>query len=145
MKPPPQAIAAYAEIIRANPDNSQAYFARAVLLAQTGRRDDAISDYRRALEINPEHFEAHNNLATLLALAGRHTEAIPHFEQAVRLRPDFVEIRMNLAVAYAAVRQADRAREAAQIALDQARANGRTELVKKIEDWIRANSAAPKP
>ncbi|QDV91496.1 TPR repeat-containing protein YrrB [Phycisphaerae bacterium RAS2] len=145
MKPPPQAIAAYAEIIRANPDNSQAYFARAVLLAQTGRRDDAISDYRRALEINPDHFEAHNNLATLLALAGRHTEAIPHFEQAVRLRPDFVEIRMNLAVAYAAVRQADRAREAAQIALDQARANGRIELVKKIEDWIRANSAAPKP
>lgn len=145
MKPPPQAIEAYTTIIRTHPNNSQAYFARAVLLAQIGQPDAAIKDYLRTLDINPDHFEAHNNLATLHAMAGRHVEAIPHFEQAVRLRPDFVEIRMNLAVAYAAVRQVDRARETARIALDQARAGGRTELVQKIEDWIRANSGTSSP
>ncbi len=145
MKPPPQAIESYAEIIRLHPDNSQAYFARGVVLAQIGRRDEAISDYRRTLEINPDHFEAHNNLASQHAMAGRHREAIPHFEQAVRLRPDFVEIRMNLAVAYAAVGQIDRARAAARIALDQARAGGRIELVRNIEDWIQANAADAAP
>lgn len=145
MKPPPQAIEAYAEIIRLHPDNSQAYFARAVILAQINRPSEAISDYRRALEINPDHFEAHNNLASLHAVAGRHTEAIPHFEQAVRMRPDFVEIRMNLAVAYAAVGQIDRARAAARIALDQARAGGRTKLVQQIESWIRVNAGATSP
>lgn len=145
MKPSQQAIEAYTTIIRTHPNNSQAYFARAVLLAQTNRRDDAMADYRRALDINPDHFEAHNNLATLHAMAGRHVEAIPHFEQAVRLRPDFVEIRMNLAVAYAAVRQVDRAREEARIALEQARAGGRTQLVQKIEDWIRANAGTTSP
>ncbi len=48
-------------------------------------------------------------------------------------------------MAYAAVGQIDRARAAARIALDQARAGGRIELVRNIEDWIQANAADAAP
>ncbi|MGO9526458.1 MAG: tetratricopeptide repeat protein [Verrucomicrobiia bacterium] len=82
-----------------------------VVLAQTGKIEDAIAHFEQALRFNPDYADAHNNLGNALLLTGKIEEAIAHFEQALRIKPDFAEADYNLGVA---LEQAGRVPEAIQ-------------------------------
>jgi len=82
-----------------NPSCWMAHNNLGVVLADQGRRDEAIAQYEQALRLKPDHAEAHDNLAIqLAAIPGRLPEAIDHSEQAVRLKPDSPVTRYNLAI-----------------------------------------------
>jgi tetratricopeptide (TPR) repeat protein len=90
------AIAHYQRALSAQPEDADAHYNLANVLAQTGRRADAIPHYVKALEIRPRFPEARNNLGNVLQMMGRHDESIAHYEAAVALNPGYAEAYHNL-------------------------------------------------
>ena len=90
-----EALAEYRALLSRNAD-AAAYNEAGVLLAMSGRRDEAIENYRQALSLWPDYPEAHLNLANVLRETGRTEDAIRHLRRAVGSRADFPEAWNNL-------------------------------------------------
>jgi tetratricopeptide (TPR) repeat protein len=103
------------------------------------KMDEAITHFQKAIMLKPDYAEAHNNLGAVLFKNGRIQEAIMHFQQALRLNPDFAEAHYNLALAFAKTGRKAEAVASAQNGLELAKAQGKTEQAKKIEDWLKSN------
>ncbi|HEY8747234.1 MAG TPA: tetratricopeptide repeat protein [Tepidisphaeraceae bacterium] len=73
------------------------------VLADQGRRQEAIDEYRRALSLDPRFAEASNNLGLMLLEMGQVPDAMGAFREALRLRPDFPEAQYNLGNAHKAI------------------------------------------
>lgn len=104
--------------------------------------DEAVEHFMKAIELKPDYPEAHNSLGSILVDENRLQEAIEHIKQALRLNPNYVDAYYNLALAYA---KTDRKAEAvvlAQKALELAKAQGKTEQVKQIEEWLKTNGTS---
>jgi tetratricopeptide (TPR) repeat protein len=82
--------------LAAHPDDPAAHVSFAQLLADMGRRDEAISHYQQALRLDPSNATAHYNLANLLAEYGRNDDALSHYSAAARLAPNDPRIQINL-------------------------------------------------
>jgi tetratricopeptide (TPR) repeat protein len=82
--------------LAAHPADPAAQVSFAQLLADMGRRDDAIIHYQQALRLDPSNASAHYNLANLLAEYGRDDEALSHYTAAARLAPNDPHIQINL-------------------------------------------------
>ncbi|MGO9243786.1 MAG: tetratricopeptide repeat protein [Verrucomicrobiia bacterium] len=82
--------------LAAHPDDPAAHVTFAQLLADMGRRDEAITHYQQALRLDPSNATAHYNLANLLAEYGRNDEALAHYTAAARLAPNDPRIQINL-------------------------------------------------
>jgi len=82
--------------LAAHPDDPAAHISFAQLLANMGRRDDAIAQYQQALRLDPSDATAHYNLANLLAEYGRDDDALGHYTAAARLAPNDPRIKINL-------------------------------------------------
>ena len=82
--------------LAAHPDDPAAHISFAQLLADMGRRDEAMTHYQQALRLDPSNASAHYNLANLLAEYGRDDEALSHYSAAARLAPNDPRIQINL-------------------------------------------------
>jgi tetratricopeptide (TPR) repeat protein len=82
--------------LAAHSDDPAAHVSLAQLLADMGRRDDAITHYQQALRLDPSNASVHYNLANLLAEYGRDDEALSHYTAAARLAPNDPRIQINL-------------------------------------------------
>ncbi len=82
--------------LAAHPDDPAAHVSFAQLLADMGRRDEAITHYQQALRLDPNNASAHYNLANLLAEYGRDDQALSHYSAAARLTPNDTRIQINL-------------------------------------------------
>ncbi|HWR98596.1 MAG TPA: tetratricopeptide repeat protein [Candidatus Methanoperedens sp.] len=80
-----QAIAAYSEIIAAEPQNAFVFRCRAAALAVLGREADALADYGRAVELDPRLDEAWLGRGLYHFSRGRYAEAIEDFDHAAAL------------------------------------------------------------
>lgn len=80
-----------------------------VLLAQTGRLDEAIDHFRTAEEAAPNFGLAHSNLGAALVLQKKHREAIRHLERAIDLEANLLDAHANLATAYMQTNQPGKA------------------------------------
>ena len=110
----------------------------AILLARTGRREEAEPLYWKALELfrethgerHPEYAALLNNLANLLAKSGRHAEAEPLYRQALEVsratqgarHPDYAVRLSNLAVLLARTGRRQEAEPLYRQALEVSRA-----------------------
>jgi tetratricopeptide (TPR) repeat protein len=81
-------------------DNAQLRFLQARLLADAGRRDEAIAAYRELIQRYPQLPEPYNNLAALLAKKGQLKEAKELLEKAIRTHPSYAAIYDNLSVVF---------------------------------------------
>ena len=79
------------------PDDVAALYARASLLREAGRTEDAKRDYLALLARAPTHFGALNDFGTMLLATGYRDAARTVFEQAVRHHPDNASGQVNLA------------------------------------------------
>ncbi len=85
------------DIVRSNPEDSQAW----VVLAGSRRSQrqfaQAEADYRRALALNANYAVAHHNLGALLTQLNRHEEALKQLDLAASCGVDGSEICINRA------------------------------------------------
>jgi hypothetical protein len=107
----------YEHMIKATSNNYLAHYNLAEVLAEHGKRNEAIRHYIQALRINPGHVGALNNLANALLLEGKCHEAIAHYTDALKLVPDDPEIHNNLGVAFIQDGKYDQAIDHFRIAL----------------------------
>jgi len=82
--------------LAAHPNDPAVHISYAQLLADMGRRGEAIAQYGLALHLDPNNPGAHYNLANLLAESGRAPEAISHYTAAAHLAPNDARIKINL-------------------------------------------------
>jgi tetratricopeptide (TPR) repeat protein len=133
---PREAIEHFERALQLQPNCIEACANLGVALAQTGRLPEAVDFFRRVLLVKPNDPETHKNLGNALMQTGRPHEAIEHFKQAVQIKPDYIGAYHLMALAYASLNQSSEAVATARKALDLARFQGQTALVRQIEDWL---------
>ena len=87
--------------IASNPKNAQALFMKGVLLAEQGRRDEAIRTFTDVTEKFPNLPEPYNNLAVLYADQGQYDKARKALETAIKTHPSYATAHENLGDIYA--------------------------------------------
>ena len=80
------ALAAYSQALRLQPDNVYAMDDVAVILLRQGKEAEAMRQYKKALAIKPYTGQAHFGLGMILEKMGKTEEAQPHFQQALKYR-----------------------------------------------------------
>ncbi|UUX94667.1 tetratricopeptide repeat protein [Aquabacterium sp. J223] len=91
--------------LTAKPDDADLRFFRAVILADSGRRDDAIEALTTLLRDHPQLAEPYNNLAVLYAGQGRLEMARQALESALRNDPAYTVAHENLGDLYVRMAQ----------------------------------------
>lgn len=78
------------------PKDAQMRFLKSVVLADSGRREDAATLLQQISQDFPELAEPHNNLAALHAAAGDYGKARIELEESIRLNPNYATAHENL-------------------------------------------------
>lgn len=91
-------------------DDPVTHYNLGLLLALTGRIDQAVREYEKALERDPMHSDARSNLAAALARQGRLDRASRELERLVGDDPENAVARANLGLVLLQRGQAARAR-----------------------------------
>jgi tetratricopeptide (TPR) repeat protein len=87
------------DLLRRDPDNTQALLLRGSIMELRQRFADALADYRRAVEIDPGHDEVRLRLTGVLLQLFEPGKAIPHLEYLEKRFPDDPEVLLRLAQA----------------------------------------------
>jgi tetratricopeptide (TPR) repeat protein len=90
------ALARADKYLAAKPKDAQMRFLKAVVLADVGRRPEAIELLQQLVQDFPELPEPHNNLAALYAASGDYGKARAELEETIRLNPNYATARENL-------------------------------------------------
>ncbi len=90
-----EAIAAYEQAIRLNPNHATAYYNKGNALFNIKRYEEAIAAYEQAIRLNPNHATAYYNKGMALFDLKRYEEAIATYEQAIRLNPNHADAYHN--------------------------------------------------
>ncbi|MEL7450799.1 MAG: tetratricopeptide repeat protein [Pseudomonadota bacterium] len=92
--------AALRAFIADHPDVAQAHASLGILLARTGRDDDAYTSLRAALALDPDLTAALNELGMLHRRAGRFDEARAAYSHALEVDATHANAHRNLGVLY---------------------------------------------
>jgi tetratricopeptide (TPR) repeat protein len=95
-----EAIKAFKQAIRTNPDYAETHYNLGVAYDKSGMYKEAIEAYKQAIRVNPDYAEAHVNLGVIYGKSGMYQEAIKAYKQAIRVNPDYAEAHVNLGVIY---------------------------------------------
>jgi Flp pilus assembly protein TadD len=96
-----QALARADQYLAAKPRDPQMRFLRGVVLAESGKRAQAIEAYTQLTQEYPELPEPYNNLAVLYAQQNEYDKARDALEGAVRAHPGYATAHENLGDVYA--------------------------------------------
>jgi len=92
-----EALHAYYEVLRRNPEHFGALNNLAVLLTDRGSQRSALHAYEMLVERHPDSAIAHTHFASVLRDAGRSDEALAHYERALAIDPTTASAHHGLA------------------------------------------------
>ena len=104
-----EAVLAFLEAIRLDPNLAEAHFRLGLGYESLGKRDEAEAEYKKAVEAYKKYFEgnqnendaeAHYALGQTYANLGQFSEAIRHYKEATKLKEDDPDMFYDLGVAY---------------------------------------------
>jgi tetratricopeptide (TPR) repeat protein len=102
-----QAVAAYQEALRLNPNAAEARHNLGLTWQAQGSNSQAIAEFAEAARLDPGRLDSWRSLAMCCAMQNRMPEAEAAFRQVVRLRPDDGSAYGNLGNALAAQNKLD--------------------------------------
>lgn len=129
---PAAAAAAFSKALEINPADAQTHANLGVVLEQLGRGAEAENHFRIALQNDPAAPTANFHLGRRFVERGRAREALPYLEKALAGASEQSAVHAFLALAYRRLGNREQARSHGMLALQQARANGQTELAEQI-------------
>jgi tetratricopeptide (TPR) repeat protein len=106
-----------AEVLKNNPDITEAHILLAREYRRQGKRDLAIEEFRKALEKFPDSFEAHFELGMIFREGRNFQEAIKEFGIAAEIKPDNSEIYLEMGIVYREKEEFGKAEETLKKAL----------------------------
>ncbi|MDE0316547.1 MAG: tetratricopeptide repeat protein, partial [Candidatus Poribacteria bacterium] len=89
------AITAYSEAIRLQPDFANAYVNRGLANEKLGQHESAIMDYSSAIKIDPTLARAYNNRGSAKRKLGQYFLALEDLSTAIQLDPRYVKAYVN--------------------------------------------------
>ena len=97
-----EAVEAYREAIRLDPEIAVPHSDLGNSLSHLGRYEEAVEAYREAIRLDPEDAFAHYGLAMSLSDLDRHEEAVEAYREAIRLDPEdaFAHYGLALSLSY---------------------------------------------
>jgi tetratricopeptide (TPR) repeat protein len=104
-----QAIDAYTQAIRLNPNYTEAYYNRGSAYYYKKDYDRTIGDFTQAIRLNPNLATAYNNRGLAYYNKNDYDRAIGDFTQAIRLNPNYANAYYNRGLAYYNKNDYDRA------------------------------------
>ncbi|MCB5186587.1 tetratricopeptide repeat protein [Methylobacillus caricis] len=126
-----QALERINTYLAAKPKDIQAIFLRGVLLAETGKRDEAIRIFTELTEKHPTLPEPYNNLAVLYAEKGQYDKARAALDAAIKTHPSYATAHENLGDIYARM-ASDAYGKALQLDTGNTRAKSKLSLIKDL-------------
>jgi tetratricopeptide (TPR) repeat protein len=91
------ALARYEEALELNPNSTQAWNSKGIILGSIGRMNESIECFDRALSINSSHAEVWNNLGVSIDWSGRNADSLGCYNRAIDLNPNLAIALMNRA------------------------------------------------
>jgi Flp pilus assembly protein TadD len=128
---PNQALDRINAHVNANPTDVQALFMRAVMLAEQGKKEDAIKAFNDITQRFPGLPEPYNNLAVLYADQGQYDKAKQALENAIKTHPSYATAHENLGDIYAKL-ASEAYGKALQLDTSNARAQNKMLLIKDL-------------
>jgi predicted O-linked N-acetylglucosamine transferase (SPINDLY family) len=95
-----QAERIYRQIIKAEPENADAYHLLGVVAHQTGRCDIAVQLISKAIEKDSNQHSFYSNLGNILKAQDKLDDAIKSYKKALDINPDFADAHYNLGLAF---------------------------------------------
>src|SRR5262249_10701131 len=90
----------FARLVELSPDDAEAHYNLATVLAGLERYEEAIVYYQRAVALKPDHARAHSNLGSALRLQGKLDEAEAACRRALELDPNSAPAHINLGTVF---------------------------------------------
>ncbi len=87
----PEAIAAFSQVLADRPNDSHAWYNKAITLRKLGRDQAAIAAFDVSLDIDPDATKAHYGKAMLLCELNRHGKAAAAWDDLLSLQPHRLE------------------------------------------------------
>jgi len=84
-----EALAAYEQAIRLDPNYTYAYLFKGNALSDLKRYEEALAAYEQAIRLDPDDADYYHNKGIALNELKRHEEALAAYEQAIRLDPNY--------------------------------------------------------
>ena len=113
-----EAIQAYDEAIRLDPEMAMAWNNKGWALHKLGKYDEAIQAYDKAIELKPEYAHAWNNKGETLRSQGNYADAILALDEAIRLDPKNAIVWYNKGLALSDQGKYEEAIDATNHAID---------------------------
>ena len=114
-----EAVAAFSDALRLDPDLAEARFRLALGYESLGKREEAEAEYKKTIEAYKKYFqenrddaEAHYALGQTYANLGQYSDAIREYREATKLKQDDPDMYYDLGVAYTKLAQYDAAANA---------------------------------
>lgn len=95
-----EAIEAYKESLRMNPNYPDAYINLGVVYYKLGKYSDAIEAFKEAAKVEPNSLLVYRKLGTAYIIRGAYSEAVNVFRKATDIEPNNAEAHFNLGIAY---------------------------------------------
>jgi tetratricopeptide (TPR) repeat protein len=112
-----RAYGVYELILHKDPNNYQATFGRAEVLAAMGQSNDALADYQHCLAMRPKDPLVFNNIGLLDAQRGELKDAVGEYDRALAIAPKNMPALLNKANAEFQLGAYSRARDTLEFAL----------------------------
>ena len=90
-----QAIKAFDEVIKLDPNDATAWHNKGMALDDLGEHDEAIECYNKAIRLSPSLVEAWNGKGCALKKQEKYDEAIKAYDEAIRLKPNYAASWFN--------------------------------------------------
>ncbi|WP_420799385.1 tetratricopeptide repeat protein [Ktedonospora formicarum] len=90
-----EALAAYDQVIRLDPNDADTYNNKGNALNALKRNEEALAAYDQAIRLNPRYAYACNNKGVALNDLKRYEEALAAYDQAIRLDPNDADTYYN--------------------------------------------------
>ena len=100
-----EALTKLDDLVKKQPKQADAHYARGWVLSRIGKPDDAVAAYDKAFALDKRLADAAYNAGVVLARAGKQKEAVARFDKALTADPKHVDAAYNAGQGYYDLKQ----------------------------------------